>query len=120
MGVTLRHNSFGLKRDSHYSFDPESGYFGDHTSGSRHDVRTILTEGDPKDEARKMFAQLARGANIVERIPGRLWISTLDDGTQLSLRIDYPPGHQPAVWIGVSGSADPAGIKTQKIHFAKR
>lgn len=120
MGVTIRHNSFSFKKDPFYGFDAVNGYFGEKLPGNQHIVRTIFTNGDPAEEAKKMFDKLSKGAQITTLVEGHMWKTRLDDGTTLSLRIDYPPGHAPAVQISVSESKDPAGIKSQKVHFAKR
>ncbi len=120
MGLTLRKNSNRLKSDPFYNFDEESGYFGEHRKGARANVRTIYTDGDPIEEAWKMFRKFAGKATIV-KIPGKsMWTVDLEDGTSLNLRINYPPGHAPAIQVNVRRSIDPAGVLSQKIHFARK
>lgn len=120
MGVTLRHNSIALKQNAFYKFEAEFGYFGEHLPGDKIIVRTIFTTDDPIKEAEKMFAILTNGATITTVIQDHMYKATLHDGTIITLRIDYPPRHAPAVGINVRKNNDPAGIVSQKIHFAKR
>ncbi len=120
MGITIRRNSKYVKLDPFYGFNKTDGYFGCHKPGNMQNVRTIYTNGDPSEEAKKLFAQFTSGGKITEKINGRFWTCELDDGTSVSLRIDYPPGHAPAVQISMRKSKDPAGIVSQKIHFEKK
>lgn len=120
MGLTLRRNSEYLKGDPFYNFDEGSGFFGERQKRARTNVRTVYTNGDPAEEAWKMFRKFAGSATIF-KYPGRnMWGVSLKDGTKLTLRINYPPGHAPAIQVNVSNSNDPAGIVNQKIHFARR
>lgn len=120
MGVTIRKNSIKVKSNPSYGFDSISGYFGTHKPGNEKIIRTIYTDGNPEDEARKLFDQFTLGGKITEKIKDHMWICELDDGTYVSLRIDYPPGHAPAVQLSMRKSKDPAGISSQKIHFEKK
>ena len=83
-------------------------------------VRTIFTDGDPIEEAQKLFEQFTTGGKIIEIVKDHMWVCELNDGTYVSLRIDYPPGHAPAVELSTRNSNDPTGIASQKIHFEKR
>ena len=121
MGVTLRRNSYPVKTNPFYRFDPETGYFGEHGSGNTLDVRLIYTNDDPIMETRFLFENLTKGAEIREDIPNKKWHSRLEDGSMITLRINHPtPEHAPAVMISVRKSKDNAGIKNQKIHFIKK
>ncbi len=119
MGVTIRRNSKPVKANPFYHFDKESGYFGVHKPSNKENTRTIYTKGDPAEEARKLFEQFTSGGKIEEIVKGCMWGCSLDDGTYVTLRINYPPGHAPAVELSMRQSNDPAGIVGQKIHFEK-
>ena len=121
MGVTLRRNSYPVKANPFYSFNPNSGYFGRHEDGNKPKTRIIYTDDDPIEETKVLFDQLAKEAIVVQDVPGKMWHATLDDGSKITLRINHPtPEHAPAVMISVRNSNDNAGIKTQKIHFIKK
>lgn len=119
MGITIRHNSSILKENQHYSFNSNSGYFGEHIGSAQHWVRTIYTD-NPVDDARNMFKTLTNGARITSKAGGNVIHAELNDGTTIDLRINYPSGHQPAVQIDVRNSNDPAGISYQKVHFTTK
>lgn len=118
MGITLPRRAKKVKEDPRYQFNPETGYFGFRPSGNRIDVYQISSD-TPELDAKIMFSKLTEGAHITEKIPGHLWTAHLNDGTIISLRIDYHPGHASAVEINIKNCEDPAGIKNQKIHFSK-
>lgn len=120
MGITIRRNSVKVKSNPFYSFDEITGFFGIHKSGNERNTRTIYTDGNPEEEARKLFEQFTVGGTIKENVKGHMWSCILEDGTCVTLRVDYPPGHAPAVQLSMRKSKDPAGIKSQKIHFEKR
>ncbi len=64
---------------------------------------------------------LAKGATVIEDVKDKMWHTKLEDGTKVYLRIDHPtPDYAPAVMISIRKSNDPAGIRTQKIHFVKK
>ncbi len=119
MGVTIRRNSKPVKANPFYHFDKESGYFGIHKPSNKETTRTIYTKGDPEEEARKLFEQFTSGGKIEVLVEGHMWGCSLDDGTYVTLRINHPLGHAPAVELSVRQSKDPAGIVGQKIHFEK-
>ncbi len=118
MGITLPRRAKKVKEDPRYQFNPETGYFGFRPSGNRIDVYQISSD-TPELDAKIFFARLTEGAPIKVLVPGHLWTANLNDGTTITLRIDYPPGHAPAVEINIKNCEDPAGIKNQKIHFSK-
>ena len=118
MGITLPRRAKKLKEDPRYQFNPETGYFEIKQSKVRGWIHTIETD-TPELDAKILFSKLTEGAHIAEKIPGHLWTAHLNDGTIISLRIDYPPGHASAVEINIKNCEDPAGIKNQKIHFSK-
>ncbi len=121
MGITLRRNSYPVKTNPFYNFDPNTGYFGQHRGGSAIDVRTVYTEGDPIEETQFLFGELTKGAHIIENEKGKRWHAVLEDGSIITLRINHPtPEHAPAVMISVRMSNDKAGVANQKIHFAKK
>ena len=120
MGVTLRRNSLPVKSNPFYHYNPRSGYFGTYVSGNKIKTRLIYAE-DPEKEARELFRQFVVGAKIDESVPGKKWSAVLEDCSVITLRIRHPtPEHEPAVMISVKKSDDPAGIRTQKIHFVKK
>ncbi len=119
MGVTIRRNSVHVKQNPFYGFNSANGYFGIHKPGNKETVRTIFASGNPIEEARKLFERFTSGGKVIEKQKGRMWVCELEDGTSVSLRIDYPPGHAPAVQLSMRKSIDPAGIASQKIHFEK-
>ncbi len=118
MGITLPRMATKVKEDPRYQFDPETGYFGFRPSGNQVDVYRIDSD-TPELDAKILFSKLTEGAQIAEKIPGHLWTAHLNDGAIISLQIDYPPGHAPAVEINIKNCMNPAGIKNQKIHFSK-
>lgn len=121
MGVTLRRNSYPVKTNPFYHFDPETGYFGEHGTGNRYNVRLVYVDDDPIEETRILFEKLTRGAEIKEDVSNKKWHARLEDGSVITLRINHPtPEHAPAVMISVRKSSDDAGIKDQKIHFIKK
>lgn len=121
MGVTLRRNSYPAKTNPLYHFDPETGYFGEHGTGNRHDVRLVYVDDDPTEETRALFKILTKGSEIYEVEANKRWCAILDDGSIITLRINHPtPEHAPAVMISVRKGGENAGIKTQKIHFIKK
>ncbi len=120
MGITIKRNSKVVKMNPFYNFDKETGYFGFHKSGNEENVRTIYTDNDPSSEAKILFDQFSLGGKIKEKIKGHMWVCELDDKTYVSLRIDYPPGHAPAVELSFKKSTDSAGLVGQKIHFEKK
>ncbi len=119
MGLTIKRNSKPIKANPFYHFDKESGYFGVHKPSNKENTRTIYTKGDPAEEARKLFEQLISGGKIKVLVKDHMWDCNLSDGTYVTLRINYPPGHAPAVELSMRKSNDPAGIVSQKIHFEK-
>lgn len=121
MGVTLRRNSYPVKNNPFYNYDPNSGYFGEHQKGNAADVRLVYTDADPIEETRILFGKLAKGAQLIEDEKDKKWHAKLKDGSIITLRINHPtPEHAPAVMISVRQSSDSAGIASQKIHFAKK
>lgn len=121
MGVTLRRNSLLVKRNPFYHYNPNTGYFGIGLPTNKETTRIIYTDGDPIEETKTLFNLLAKGAAIKEDIKDKKWHVQLADGTEITLRTNHPtPEHAPAVMISIRKSNDPAGIKTQKIHFIKK
>lgn len=121
MGITLRRNSYPIKANPFYSFNPNSGYFGKHKDGNKTKTRLIYTDNDPIEETKIVFNQLTKGAKTYEDVPNQMWHANLEDGSTITMRINHPtPEHAPAVMISVRKSNDNAGIKTQKIHFIKK
>lgn len=121
MGITLRRNSLPVKVNPFYHYNPRSGYFGISERGNKSMTRLVYTDGDPKEETKILFNMLAKGATVTEDVKDKMWHTELEDGTKIYLRIDYPtPDHAPAVMISIRKSNDPAGIRTQKIHFVKK
>lgn len=121
MGVTLRKNSYQVKTNPFYNFNPDSGYFGQYKDGNKTKTRLIYTDNDPIEETKILFNQLAKGATIIEDVPGKMWHVYLEDRSTITMRINHPtPEHAPAVMISIRRSSDDAGIKTQKIHFIRK
>lgn len=120
MGVTIKRNTKFVKTNPLYSFDKKNGYFGVHKPGNKKNVRTIYTDGDPMKKAKNLFGLLTRGGEIKVIVQNHMWGCNLADGTYVTLRIDHPPGHAPAVELSTRKSSDPAGIVGQKIHFEKK
>lgn len=121
MGVTLRRNSYPVKTNPFYNFNPNSGYFGQHKDGNKTKTRLIYTDNDPIEETKILFNQLTKGAIIKEDVPGKMWHADLEDGSTITMRINHPTSeHAPAVMISIRRSNDNAGTKTQKIHFIKK
>ncbi len=121
MGVTLRRNSYPVKTNPFYNFNPNSGYFGKYEDGNKSKTRLVYTDSDPIEETKVIFNQLAKDAIINEDVPDKMWHVDLDDGSTITMRINHPtPEHAPAVMISGRRSNDNAGIKTQKIHFVKK
>ena len=120
MGVTLRRNSYPVKFNPFYNFNPNSGYFGKYENGNKTKTRVVYTD-DPIGETKVLFDQLVKGANVKQDVPNKMWHATLDDGSKITLRINHPTSeHAPAVMISVRNSNDNACIKSQKIHFIKK
>ena len=121
MGVTLRRNSYPVKTNPFYNFNPNSGYFGQYKDGNKTKTRLIYTDNNPIEETKILFNQLSKGAMIYEDDPSKMWHANLDDGSTITMRINHPTSeYAPAVMISVRRSIDNAGIKTQKIHFIKK
>lgn len=72
MGVTIRHNSWPLQKDPFYGFDEANGCFGEKLPGNEHTVRTVFTGGNPVEEAKKMFSQLSKGAEVTTLLEGHM------------------------------------------------
>ncbi len=73
--------------------------------------RKVFKRGE---EVRKQFTSDGKIRVLIE---GHMWGCSLDDGTYVTLRIDYPPGHAPTVQLSMRRSNDPAGIVGQKNTF---
>lgn len=106
-------NISSLVQKYHY----EDGMFGQR--GSRTYFRVITAE-DPLKEANYFYQQLSKGG--VERSVknGKVRISVMSDGSEVSIREVTSTEGSPAVEISIRRSINPGGLKTQKIHFLKQ
>lgn len=111
---SLADNAPKLKSD----FKFKDGYFGKVGESGNSRVRNIETD-DPLEEARDFYAKAGYGG-IEEQIEEAKWITSLKDGTILTMREVSHSDGSPAVDINIKKSSDNAGIKQQRIHFVER
>lgn len=101
------------------SFDFREGYFGNPGKNKNSKVRNIEVE-NPLEGAYKFYEKAGYGG-IEEQITDGKWITSLKDGTILTMReVSSSEDGSPAVDINIRRSTGDAGIKNQRIHFVKR
>lgn len=100
------------------SYAIQEGYFGVVSKRGNSRVRKIETD-NPLEEARNFYATAGYGG-IEEQLEDGKWITTMKDGTVLTMREVSSSDGSPAVDINISKSIEAAGIKKQKIHFVEK
>lgn len=110
---SIGQNLLGLK--SSYSF--ENGYFGKNDGKSNNKVRTIITN-TPVDTAKEFFNRISYGGVNISK--NDVLMTKMHDGTIITFRLKTSSKGSPAVDINIEQSIQSAGIKRQKIHFAKQ
>ena len=103
-----------LAMKSSYGF--ENGYFGKNDGKSNNKVRTITTN-NPEDTAREFFSRISYGGIDVSK--DGVTMTQTHDGSIITFRLKTSSDGSPAVDINIEYSTHAAGIKRQKIHFAK-
>jgi hypothetical protein len=103
-----------LAMKSSYGF--ENGYFGKNDGKSNNKVRTITTN-NPEDTAREFFNRISYGGIDVSK--DGVTMTQTHDGSIITFRLKTSSDGSPAVDINIEYSTHAAGIKRQKIHFAK-
>ncbi len=100
-----------------YGLSP-SGYFGEKgKKGSANWIRQIRTK-NPEAEAGRFYDLLTDGGSEKPLSNGHGFITTMPDGSKITIRIITSSKDSPAVDLKLEGFHD--GIKThQKIHFVR-
>lgn len=96
-----------------------SGYFGKKgKKGSASWIRRIYTE-NPAVEAMKFYELLSNGGSEVPLTNGHGFVTTMPDGSKITLRIKTSSKNSPAVDLNFKGFHN--GVKPrQKIHFVEQ
>ncbi len=103
-----------LAMKSSYGF--ENGYFGKNDGTSNNKVRTIITD-NPDKTAKDFFNKISYGGVDISK--NGVTMAQTHDGTIITFRLKTSSNGSPAVDINIDYSTHAAGIKRQKIHFAK-
>lgn len=95
------------------------GYFGEKSKkGSANWIRQIFTT-HPETEASRFYDLLTTGGSEKSLTNGHGFITTMPDGSKITIRIKTSSKDSPAVDLKLEGFHE--GIKThQKIHFVRK
>lgn len=104
---TIEGNAEKMKKDYPY----KNGKFGEKGKNAQ-----LIKSNDPEGTSVDFYKKLGAGGKTEPLPNGYGTMTTLDDGTVITHRINTSTPNSPAVDINVSNSPV---IKTQKIHFIK-
>lgn len=101
-----------------YSFN--EGRFGYKSASTGNITRNISSE-NPLETSRDFYDKIALGGKekTVYRNGMKIKITTMADGSIISMRETSTSDGTPVVEIHIKNSSHAAGIKEQKIHFVK-
>lgn len=98
------------------SYQYNNGYFGTVSPSTGSRTRNISSNNN-LETASDFYNKIALGGTEIIRNNGNLRITTMSDGTVITMRkISYSDG-TPVVEINISSSTHSGGVKQQKIHF---
>ncbi|MCD8327468.1 MAG: hypothetical protein LUC25_00020 [Ruminococcus sp.] len=100
------------------SYQYNNGYFGTKSPSTGSKTRNILSVNN-LETAQDFYNKIALGGTEVIFNSKNLNITTMSDGTIISMRKTSHSDGTPVVEINISNSTHSGGIKQQKIHFIK-
>lgn len=101
-------------RSYHYN----NGYFGYSSPSTGSRTRNISSE-DSLNTAKDFYDKIAIGGKEQRLQGGKLSITTMADGTVITMRTKSRSDGTPVVEINIDRSGHSGGIKRQKIHFTE-
>ena len=99
------------------SYDFSRGYFGYDSPHGKESTRNISSD-DALKSAKDFYDRLAYGG-IEDKVTDSMSITRMADGTIITMRKVSNSDGSPAININVIRSANPAGLRKQKIHFVE-
>ncbi len=99
-------------------YDYNNGYFGSSSSSSGSRTRNIISS-DNLQTAQEFYNTISLGGYESSFNNGKLKITTMADGTYITMRTFSNSDGTPVVEINIEHSKHSGGIKKQKIHFVK-
>ena len=100
------------------TFPYKNGYFGTASPSTGNRTRNIKSD-DPLSAAKTFYDKIALGGIEKSYNGGKLHITKMADGTQVSFRETSSSDGSPVCEINIKHSSHTGGIKQQKIHFIK-
>lgn len=104
-----------LTTSSKYKY--HAGYFGDNSKHGNNRTRNIISS-DSLGTAKDFYNKIAYGG-IEKTVDSNTKITTMSDGTVITMREKSNSDGSPVVDINIQPSSHTGGVKSQKIHFVQ-